>query len=124
LRVLQSIYHEVEHLYYPGETKTEDGLKYLGNPGEIRAFARQFTFLYHHHYPNSIFDLKKMQALAESYRDKRAIFYFIQFANHEKQKEYRERADVAQIHKEVTSLTERFCNDLHLQRMIRQNRDQ
>ncbi len=122
LKILQSVYHEVEHIYYQGsplEPKDiEETLEYLGHPGEIRAFARQFASLYQQHYPGELFSLEKMQALAQAFGDNRAINYFISFADPSKQEKYAQYADIGRIHQTVASLTERFSNRFNLEAIV------
>ncbi len=112
---LENVYHEVEHVFYPGHDSLDDSdlaelIGYYTNPGEIRAYARQFAHTYSLHYPGEIFDLKKMQALALESGDGRAINYFNSFADPEKQAKYAEFGDIKKTHETIVSLTERFVD--------------
>ena len=115
--VIEIAYHEVEHIYNPGMETYPDTpqatIEYMGNDGEIKAHARQFAFRYLQSYPGDNFDLIKMRALI-SPTDINAQNYFVTFTIPEKQEQYRQWGDLAEIHDKVVRETTRMIEMLKL----------
>ncbi len=109
--ILESLYHEVEHVYNPGvELDDEDVggvIAYLCNDGEISAHARQFAFRYLQEYPGVQFEPERMTALAEHLGSAKMHNYFIAFADPQKQIMYRQFADLEMIHQKMMTETMR-----------------
>jgi hypothetical protein len=53
-KLLSAVEHEVEHIFYPGETN-EDPMEYMSDEGEMRAHAREIAEGYKKKYPNMKF---------------------------------------------------------------------
>lgn len=109
--VFEHVVHETAHIFYPGTSIDEQGggiegaVKYLCHPGEMRAYAKEYAFKYRRAFPGEPFDLEKMRSIIST-NDERN--YLIQFANPQKQEEYRAVANVAQTHTTVVRLIEAF----------------
>lgn len=108
-RMFETVYHETEHLAYPGEDladeSTEAILRYYANPGEIRAHSKAYAYRYYQKFPGEGFDLEKMRSIATSSKDK---MFFVSFADSQHEK-YRNVADqVAKIHDGMIRSTTRF----------------
>lgn len=123
LSILESVYHEAEHIFLPGEPEEYGGIDtsdmtrfitYASKPSEINAFARQFAFRYSREYPNEPFEIKKMQVIAEHLKRTRAhaYFYFIHFAKPETQERYNLIADLAQLHDSIIVQTKTHLEKL------------
>lgn len=117
LTVLEVVYHETEHIFFPVELEkyegaargmtTEEGITYLCQNTEINAYARQFAFRYSREYPNEPFTLDNMQRLAERLlpQDTNANNYFVAFANPTVQEKYKHVANLATAHASIVAET-------------------
>jgi len=109
-QIAATIYHEVEHLFYHGadledDTTPEDAVKYLANPGEMRAHAKQFAYLYSQAFPDQDFDLDKMISICKTNKE---INYFVTMADPMKQHKYAAIADLKFVHEKMVEMTAIF----------------
>jgi hypothetical protein len=70
LSILKSaMHHEAEHIYNIGTSNNGNNhdvaIKYMTNPGEIRAHARQMAQQYAKYFPGEPFDLNKVQLILD-----------------------------------------------------------
>jgi hypothetical protein len=114
--IVDSIYHEAEHIYTPGadlESDTGEGMvKYLCNPGEIEAYGRQFARRYAHEYPNEEFNMEHMEELAEKSKAKtggaRNLYHYMTVFNKpERASEFSVFGDVKAARESVIEATQR-----------------
>lgn len=117
LSILEVIYHEAEHIFFPVELEkyegaesgmtTEEGIVYMCQNTEINAYARQFAFRYSREYPNEPFTLDNMQKLAEHLKpkDANAYNYFVAFAKPSVQEKYKHLANLAEAHGSIVAQT-------------------
>ncbi len=113
----ESIYHEVEHIYYPGADNSlnelediKDILDYISDPGEICAYAKQFAYRYTTEFPNQPFDLEKMRSIAQNTRQ--GENYFVGCANPEVIQKYKAFGDIAKIHDDIVKWTQKYVEYL------------
>ncbi len=122
LTILQAIYHEAEHIFFPIVLEEYEGadrgttpgewIQYASQDTEINSYARQYAFRYSREYPNEPFALDKMQELAVRLSNEReaqndAYNYFIVFADSDKQREYGKWGDLAKAHAAIVAETEK-----------------
>jgi len=110
-----TVYHETDHIYNPGSDFNTDAtntaqetIRYLSNPGEMRAHAWQYAVYYAKQLPNQPFNLQKIQQLAQQSQDGKAINYFISFADPQKQSKYQQYGNVKNIHDQMVQMTSQF----------------
>ncbi len=112
------VYHEIEHIYFPGPnadfldlSDAKDALKYVSDPGEIRAFAKGYAYLFKTKFPGEAFSQEKMsEAINEvGYRD-----WFATFSDSEKRKKYLELCgvDIFDINDQLIGLTSGFIGNI------------
>lgn len=110
---IRDLNHEIEHAVYRGaDTGTGDAqamVRYFLNHGEMRAYAKQFAFLYSIRYPNEGFDLEHMRTISKD--DNVIEVYFRTFADLEKQNKYSSLGDLQHAHELMVYLTSRFVED-------------
>src|SRR3989344_5898972 len=114
LLILQVVFHEVEHLEFFGSDigdigDKEELIKYLCDPGEVRAHAKQFAFWYTQEFPGKKFDIESMESVCD--KSPLAKNYFIGFAKDEVKKKYAS-VDVVATHKEIINLTDKFVSEM------------
>lgn len=124
--ILQTLFHEVEHIKFEGadleSDDPEDVFAYLSNPGEIRAHAKEYAFLYCSVYPNQEFDIDKMKeiiSLSESgksqtiHKDRipKIRNYLIRFGDGTAEK-YKEFGDVLEVNKQIIDLITKFVSEM------------
>ena len=114
--IQMALFHEIEHILYPGTDLLgpgkENSILYLANPGEMRAFAKQYAYLFTTMYPGEPFNPENLLALCNP-NDNRAKSYFSIFADPQKQQKYANIADLKAINGQMVSLTSRFVDYLN-----------
>jgi hypothetical protein len=113
-----SIVHEVEHMShlgadqgeaFPGEG-VEEAIKYLINPFEMKAHAKQYAYWYSQEFPNQPFDVKNLIELGKD--DSTLTNYFVAFANPEKQQKYSQYGDIKKANVEMINLVKQYLEKL------------
>lgn len=118
-QIEMAIYHETDHIYSSGSDfdsdasdKVQETIRYLSHPGEVKAHAWQYAIYYMRQFPSQPFNLSNMQQLAQQL-DNKARAYYISFAQPEKQQQYSQYGNVANIHQNIVSMTQEFVEYLN-----------
>jgi len=117
-RVAGSLNHEMTHLHHKGaeagDGGVEDAIRYLTNPGEMRAHAKDYAYTWSRTFPGQPFDAQKfvqevMPKLVQS-KQKKANNYFVAFADPAKQAKYRSVADIGAAYKQLIGMVNGYVN--------------
>lgn len=117
-RIAGSLNHEMTHLHHhgsnAGEETPDDFVRYMTNPGELRAHAKDYAYTWAQDFPGVQFDLRRfvsevIPTLVPTKKQK-ATNYFVAFADHAKQEKYRHVADLGAAHKQLISMVSGYVN--------------
>jgi len=106
------VYHEVEHIFFSGthvDRKKKDKMnayiEYLIHPGEIRAYAKMYAYIFSQAFPGEPFDYRKMSRLSRDWQVYSAVYYFEVFNDAHFVKKY---PRVRGIQKKARKLTKKL----------------
>lgn len=117
-RVAGSLNHEMTHLHHhgsnAGEETPDDFVRYMTNPGELRAHAKDYAYTWAQDFPGVAFDPQKfvsevIPTLVPTKKQK-ATNYFVAFADPEKQAKYKHVADVGAARGQLISMVSGYVN--------------
>lgn len=115
-RIAGSLNHEMTHLHHKGadagDGGAEDAIRYLTNPGEMRAHAKDYAYTWSRAFPGQPFDAQKfVQAvipkLVQS-KQKKASNYFVAFADPSKQAKYKGVADIGAAYRQLIGMIDGY----------------
>jgi hypothetical protein len=134
IALVQTIYHEIEHIELWGadvlDTKDSAAIvEYLCNPGEMRAYAKQYAYLYVEHFTGEPFRLEDMRQIIQWNRDGqrqdipktkifKAIAYFEQFFDRAFQKKYEHTANLQEVAIGFMRLVNKFVDEMNVIRAM------
>jgi hypothetical protein len=117
-RISGSLNHEMTHLHHGGndggEETPEDAVRYMTNAGELRAHAKDYAYTWSQDFPGEPFDAQKfvhkvIPTLVDS-KKKKAMHYFVSFADSQMQAKYKHVADLGEAHKQLTEMVVGYVN--------------
>ena len=117
-RISGSLNHEMTHLHHKGANEGEGSIgeiiKYLTNPGEMRAHAKDYSYMWASTFPGKKFDVqefiqKVIPSMVES-KQKKAINYLVAFADPAKQSKYSSFANISQAYNEMINMINGYVN--------------
>lgn len=117
-RISGSLNHEITHLHHKGANDGDGSIgeiiKYLTNPGEIRAHAKDYSYMWASTFPGKKFDVKEfiqkvIPSMVES-KQKKATNYLVAFADPAKQSKYSSFANISQAYKEMINIINGYVN--------------
>lgn len=117
-RIAGSLNHEITHLHHKGADEgdggADDAIRYLTNPGEMRAHAKDYAYTWSRMFPGQPFDAQKfVQAvipkLVQS-KQRKANNYFVAFADPAKQAKYKHVADVENAYKRLIGMVSGYVD--------------
>lgn len=117
-RISGSLNHEMTHLHHKGANEGDgsigDIIKYLINPGEMRAHAKDYAYMWASNFPGKKFDVndfiqKVIPQMVES-KQKKAKNYLVAFSDPEKQSKYSSFANIAQAYSQMINMINGYVN--------------
>jgi hypothetical protein len=111
-RISGSLNHEMTHLHHSGtdagEETAEDAVKYMTNPGEMRAHAKDYAYTWAQDFPGQPFDVQKfvqkvIPTMVES-KQRKATNYFVKFVDPETQAKYKHVADLGAANRQLLEM--------------------
>ena len=118
MRISGSLNHEMTHLHHrgadgDGETP-EEAVRYMTNPGEIRAHAKDYAYTWAQNFPGQPFDAERfvrevIPTLVDSKKNK-ATHYFVTFLNPEKQAQYKAVADLGLANRQLMEMVKGYVD--------------
>ena len=117
-RISGSLNHEMTHLHHKGANEGEGSIgeiiKYLTNPGEMRAHAKDYSYMWASTFPGKKFDVKEfiqkvIPSMVES-KQKKATNYLVAFADPAKQSKYSSFANISQAYNEMINIINGYVN--------------
>lgn len=117
-RIAGSLNHEITHLHHKGADEgdggADDAIRYLTNPGEMRAHAKDYAYTWSRMFPGQPFDAQKfVQAvipkLVQS-KQRKANNYFVAFADPAKQAKYKHVADVGNAYRQLVGMVSGYVD--------------
>jgi len=117
-RISGSLNHEMTHLHHKGANEGEGSIgeiiKYLTNPGEMRAHAKDYSYMWASTFPGKKFDVKEfiqkvIPSMVES-KQKKATNYLVAFADPAKQSKYSSFANISQAYNEMINMINGYVN--------------
>lgn len=117
-RISGSLNHEITHLHHKGANDGDGSIgeiiKYLTNPGEIRAHAKDYSYMWASTFPGKKFDVqefiqKVIPSMVES-KQKKAKNYLVVFADPAKQSKYSSFANISQAYNEIINIINGYVN--------------
>lgn len=130
-RISGSLNHEMTHLHHKGANEGDgsigDIIKYLTSPGEMRAHAKDYSYMWVSTFPGKKFDVqefiqKVIPSMVES-KQKKARNYLVAFADPEKQSKYSSFANISQAYDQMINMINGYVN-WYVQKQSAQNTTQ
>ena len=133
IAVLQTAYHELEHLTHWGDDVADprnpkELAQYLYGPGEMRAHAKQYAYLYREYFEGEAFHIENMRKIIALNREGadhtipprkrfKAEIYFDEGADPALQKARAEIPGIKETQKTFMMLVEKFVRELNVIRI-------
>jgi hypothetical protein len=117
-RIAGSLNHEMTHLHHhgsnAGEETPDDFVRYMTNPGELRAHAKDYAYTWAQDFPGVPFDPQRfvnevIPTLVPTKKQK-ATNYFVAFADPEKQSKYKHVADIRAAREQLIGMIGGYVN--------------
>jgi len=115
-RIAGSLNHEMTHLHHKGANEgdggIEDAIRYMVNPGEMRAHAKDYAYTWASMFPGQPFDAGRfaqevIPRLAQS-KQQKARNYLVAFADPQKQAKYKSVADLGTAYRQLLGMVEGY----------------
>jgi len=117
-RVAGSLNHEMTHLHHhgsnAGEETPDDFVRYMTNPGELRAHAKDYAYTWAQEFPGAPFDPQRfvsdvIPTLVPTKKQK-ATNYFVAFVDPAKQEKYKHVADLGATNRQLIGMVSGYVD--------------